>query len=144
MAAKAAGLYSASRLAWAVPTASPSSRRRSSTARCLASFRFDDYKTTDRDEPDAPSLEHLVLTGVEPGAGNVEAARVAAEAENRARALQSRPANDLKPDDLAERARAIAGTSEASRSPSSTAARSSSAEWAAWRPSRAAPTPSLT
>jgi leucyl aminopeptidase len=112
VATKAAGLYSATRLAWAVPGGEPELAEAIVDGTVLASFRFDDYKTTDRDEPDTPSLGTLVLTGVEPGAENVQVARVAAEAENRARALQSRPANDLKPDDLAERAREIAATSE--------------------------------
>ena len=46
-------------------------------------------------------------------AAEVEAARVAAEAANRARELQSLPANELRPESLAERAREIADANDA-------------------------------
>jgi leucyl aminopeptidase len=113
VATKAAGLYSAASIAWEVPGGSVELATAIVDGTVLASFRFDEYKTTDRDEPEPAALETLVLAGVDADAGaEVEAARAAAEAENRARTLQSRPANDLKPNDLAERAREIAATHE--------------------------------
>ena len=113
VAAKTAALYGATTVAWAVPDGRADLATAVVDGTVLASFRFDEYKTTDRDGSESAALEALVLTGVgEDAAGDVEAARVAGEAENRARALQSRPANDLKPDDLAERAREIAAAYE--------------------------------
>ncbi len=110
---KAAGLYTATSVSWAVPDGRADLAAAIVDGTVLASFRFDEYKTTDRDEPAPDALGTVVLAGIDAGAReDIEAARIAAEAENRARVLQSRPANDLKPDDLAERAREIAAEHE--------------------------------
>ncbi len=110
---KAAGLYAATSISWTVPDGRADLAAAIVDGTVLTSFRFDEYKTTDRDDPEPAALDTLLLAGLESDAGDdVEAARVAAEAENRARVLQSRPANDLKPDDLAERAREIAAERE--------------------------------
>jgi leucyl aminopeptidase len=80
------------------------------TGTVLASYRFDRFKS---ESGDSPRLETLILLG---GAGLTEAAErahVAAEAQNRARDLQSTPANFATPTALAERAEEIATGSEA-------------------------------
>jgi leucyl aminopeptidase len=72
----------------------------------LGGYRFDRYRTRDRSERAQP-LTSLAVIG-----GNRAAARRAglvADATNRARDLQNTPPNDLGPDELADRARAIAG-----------------------------------
>ncbi|HSI79536.1 MAG TPA: leucyl aminopeptidase [Solirubrobacterales bacterium] len=76
----------------------------------LAGYRFDRYRGRDEGEPEPVALERLTLLApAGPGVENeVEAARVAAAAANRARELQDTPANDLSPADLARRAEEIA------------------------------------
>ena len=74
----------------------------------LASFRFDGFRDSGG-EAGRPRLERLDLLttdrGIEPA---VQVARAAAEAENRARELQSLPANRATPEYLAERALELA------------------------------------
>ena len=117
LAAKAAAPYEARSLAWQVP-GGPVSERDAVAAlvegTILAAFRFDRYKAADPDEP-PPRLERLVLVSADPAVlrEDVEAARVASEAANRARDLQSLPANELVPESLAERAREIAAANDA-------------------------------
>jgi leucyl aminopeptidase len=81
------------------------------TGTILASYRFDRYKSS-RDDA-SPQLESLTLVG-HPGLATVaEMGRICAEAQNRARDLQSTPANFATPTDLAERAEEIAAGSGA-------------------------------
>jgi leucyl aminopeptidase len=77
----------------------------------LASFRFDRFRKPDEDDP-PPRIEGLTLLGPESLAAPVEAARVAAEAQNRARELQQLPANFATPSYLADRASEIVSTHE--------------------------------
>jgi leucyl aminopeptidase len=72
----------------------------------LASFRFDRFRKPDEDEP-PPRLEELTILGPESLGAALAVARVAAEAENRARELQQLPANFATPSFLAERAAEI-------------------------------------
>jgi leucyl aminopeptidase len=117
IAAKAATACEAGSLAWDVPASDAVSPADAAAAitegTILATFKFDRYRSSDPDEPSA-SLERLVLAGAgDDVAGEVDAARVASEAANRARLLQSLPANELKPESLAARAREIAAAHEA-------------------------------
>jgi leucyl aminopeptidase len=77
----------------------------------LASYRFDRFKSGDGDE--APRLESLTLVGSAELGDAANVARVAAEAQNRARDLQNIPANVATPSFLAERAEEIAAGSDA-------------------------------
>ena len=77
----------------------------------LASYRFDRFKskTEDEDEEDGGKrLESISLVGEAELGEPIEAARVVAEAANRARELQDLPANVVTPSYLADRAKAVA------------------------------------
>jgi leucyl aminopeptidase len=117
IASRGAGAYDATAIAWDVPATVTLGAGDAVAAlvegTVLAGYRFDRYRSNDSDEP-SKRIERLVLAGVEGDvAAEAEAARVAAEAANRARELQSLPANELKPESLAERAREIASGSDA-------------------------------
>jgi leucyl aminopeptidase len=76
----------------------------------LAGYRFDRYRSGDPDDPPPGDIERLVLLSAD-GAGlehEAEAARVVAEAANRARELQDLPSNELTPSALARRAEELA------------------------------------
>jgi leucyl aminopeptidase len=73
----------------------------------LGSYRFDRYKSK-KDEDSSKHLEELTVIGDGAIAEDVEAARIAAEAENFARELQDLPSNVVTPSYLAGRAKAIA------------------------------------
>jgi leucyl aminopeptidase len=80
----------------------------------LASYRFDRFKRSDPDEEPPPRVDELMLLGPDgAGAEAAEAARVGAEAANRARDLQNLPSNVATPSYLAERATEIADAHEA-------------------------------
>jgi len=70
----------------------------------LALYRFDRFKTSN-DDADDDGIASLEVNGDE---GEVSAARVTAEAQNRARDLQNLPSNVATPTFLAERAGEIA------------------------------------
>jgi leucyl aminopeptidase len=78
----------------------------------LASYRFDRFKSkTEDDEEEAGNgkfLESISVVGDSELGKSVEAARVAAEAANRARELQDLPANVVTPSYLADRATTLA------------------------------------
>jgi leucyl aminopeptidase len=77
----------------------------------LASYRFDRFKSKkdgDEDEGSGKHLDQITVIGDGELAEPVEAARIAAEAENFARELQDLPANVVTPSYLAGRAEAIA------------------------------------
>ncbi|HUH81117.1 MAG TPA: leucyl aminopeptidase [Solirubrobacteraceae bacterium] len=85
----------------------------------LADYRFDQAKGAGSGKADAEAdaqpkqLEALVVAGQDPGLEPAVAqAAVVAEAANRARDLQNRPANDLTPSALAEHATAMAAELE--------------------------------
>jgi len=78
------------------------------TGTILGAYRFDRFKSSDPDDPEPPELESLTLIGPESVAAAAETARICAEAQNRARDLQSLPSNVATPSFLSRRAREIA------------------------------------
>jgi leucyl aminopeptidase len=113
VAAKEAGRLEATSAAWALPDGLDPEDAADAlvTGTILAAYRFDRFKSGDGD--DSPRLESLALLGPTELAEAAERARIAAEAQNRARDLQSTPANFATPTDLAERAEEIAAGSDA-------------------------------
>src|SRR5829696_2868094 len=73
----------------------------------LSVYRFDRFRSSRPDE-DAGGLEELVVSAHHDVSEAVARAAVVAEAQNAARDLQNRPANDLTPSALGERARELA------------------------------------
>ena len=112
IAAGEAGRSEASSIAWALPDGLPADVAADAlvTGTVLGSYRFDRFKSGGED---SPRLESLTLLGPAEAADAAERARIAAEAQNRARDLQSTPANYATPTDLAARAEEIAGASDA-------------------------------
>jgi leucyl aminopeptidase len=113
VAAGEAGRLEASSIAWALPEGVEREAAADAvvTGTILAAYRFDRFKSGDGD--DSPRLESLTLLGPAELAEAAERARIAAEAQNRARDLQSTPANFATPTDLAERAEEIGAGSDA-------------------------------
>jgi leucyl aminopeptidase len=114
LAQKQAARYDASSLAWALPGAGDPAASAAALVEgtVLASFRFDEYRKSD--EPPA-TLEQLTLIAPEGDDALAEAAKVAmvaSEATNRARTLQSLPANHASPEYLAGRAAEIGAEHE--------------------------------
>ncbi|HEX6667158.1 MAG TPA: leucyl aminopeptidase [Solirubrobacterales bacterium] len=112
LAAKEAGNLEARSLAWAVPNAGHPAAAAEAlvVGTILGAYRFDRYRSDSEDSP--PALEELTLLGSAELAEAAEAARILAEAQNRARDLQSTPANVATPAFLAERAEQIAAGAE--------------------------------
>jgi leucyl aminopeptidase len=111
LAAKEAARLEATSLAWAVPETTDDAAAAAAlvTGTILGGYRFDRFKSGEGGS--SPRLESLTLLG-DPGlADAAERARIAAAAQNRARDLQSTPANFATPAFLAERAEAIAASS---------------------------------
>jgi leucyl aminopeptidase len=111
IAARTAGSMDATSLALRGPegTDSEASATAIVEGAILASYRFDRFKSKgDEDEEDSKSLEELTVIGEGGLAEVVEAAQIAAEAENFARELQDLPSNVVTPSYLAGRAKAIA------------------------------------
>jgi leucyl aminopeptidase len=113
IAAKEAGRLEAGSIAWVLPETGDAAAAAGAlvTGTILAAYRFDRFKSGDGD--DSPRLGALTLLGPGELGDAVEAARVSAEAQNRARDLQSTPANVATPSFLASRAEEIAAASEA-------------------------------
>ncbi|MGD9737140.1 MAG: leucyl aminopeptidase [Solirubrobacterales bacterium] len=109
LVAKEAGALRASSLAWVLPAGiEPAAAAEAIvTGTVLGSYRYDRFRATDPDEP-APEIESLTLIGPAEAAGAAAAAEVVAAAANRARNLQSAPANFATPAHLGERAGEIA------------------------------------
>ena len=103
----------ASSLAWVLPDSADAEATAAAlvTGTILGAYSFDRFRKTDADEPAGP--QSLTLLAAEGVAAAAEAARIGAEAQNRARDLQSTPANFATPSFLAERAEQIAAGSEA-------------------------------
>jgi leucyl aminopeptidase len=101
-------------LAWVPPAAGDATEIAAAlvTGTILASYRFDRFRRPDPEEPQS-GLESLTLLGSPDLAGAAEAARVAAEAQNRARDLQNLPSNVATPSFLAARAEEIAAAHDA-------------------------------
>jgi leucyl aminopeptidase len=110
LVAKEAGKLSASSLAWVLPEGDDAEGLAEGivTGTILGAYRFDRFKSKDPEDPEPASLDSLALLGPEGIAAAAEDARVCAEAQNRARDLQSLPANVATPSYLANRAEEIA------------------------------------
>jgi leucyl aminopeptidase len=110
LAAKEAGRLGSSSVAWIVPEAEDREALAEGivTGTILGAYRFDRFKSSDAEDPPSPALESLTLIGPESIAEAAETARVCAEAQNRARDLQSLPSNVATPSYLARRAEEIA------------------------------------
>jgi leucyl aminopeptidase len=113
LATKEAERLQATSLAWAIPESDDASAATEAlvTGTILAAYSFDRFKSGDGDE--GPRLEELTLVGPAELEKAAEIARVAAEAQNRARDLQNIPANVATPAFLADRAEEIAAASDA-------------------------------
>lgn len=113
LVAKQAVQLKAGSLAWVLPASEDDAAAVEAivSGTILASYRFDRFQKAPEEAP--VRLESLTLLGPEGLAAAAETARVYAEAANRARDLQSTPANSMKPEDLAARAEQIAAGSEA-------------------------------
>jgi leucyl aminopeptidase len=113
LAAKEAGRLEATSIAWLPPDPVDDEIAAGLvTGTILGAYRFDRFLSSDPDDPPPPALESLTLLGPEALAGVAEAARVSADAQNRARDLQSLPSNVATPSFLAERAEQIAAAHE--------------------------------
>jgi leucyl aminopeptidase len=115
LAAKRAGQLEAGSLAWALPESADDAAAAEAlvTGTILGSYRFDRFLAADPDEPAPPRLESLTLLAPAGVAAAAETARVYATAQNRARDLQSTPANFATPTFLAARAEEIAAGADA-------------------------------
>jgi leucyl aminopeptidase len=115
LAAKRAGQLEAGSLAWALPESAGDDAAAEAlvTGTILGSYRFDRFLAADPDEPAPARLESLTLLAPEGVAVAADTARVYATAQNRARDLQSTPANFATPTFLATRAEEIAAGSDA-------------------------------
>ena len=110
LAAKEAGKLNATSVAWALPGSGDEEALAEGlvTGTILGAYRFDRFKGRDPDDPEPSALDSLTLLAPEGVAEAAEAARICAEAQNRARDLQSLPSNVATPSFLSRRAREIA------------------------------------
>ncbi len=110
LVAKEASKLSAPSLAWVLPEGDDAEALAEGlvTGTILGAYSFDRFKSKDPDDPAPTSLDSLTLLGPGGVAAAAEAARVCAEAQNRARDLQSLPSNVATPSYLANRAEEIA------------------------------------
>ncbi len=110
LAAREAGRLEATSIAWALPETSEDAAAAAAlvTGTVLGAYRFDRFRGADPDEPAPAPIETLTLLAPAGVAAAAEAARICAEAQNRARDLQSTPANVATPAHLAGRAEEIA------------------------------------
>jgi leucyl aminopeptidase len=109
LAAQEAVRLEASSLAWVLPETDDEATAAEAlvTGTILGAYRFDRFKGTDPDDP-PPGIESLTLLAPAGVATAAAAARVCAEAQNRARDLQSLPSNVATPSYLGRRARSVA------------------------------------
>jgi leucyl aminopeptidase len=116
LAAKEAGRLRAGSLVWALPECDDGGAAAEAlvTGTILGSYRFDRFKGKGAsEEGSASGVEALTLLAPESVAAAAETARIYAEAQNRARDLQSTPANFATPSFLAARAEEIAAGDDA-------------------------------
>ncbi len=108
VAAGQAGRLEAKSVAWVVPETDEAEAVAAGLVEgtILASWRFDRYRKPEEDET-RPSIEQLTIVGAEALSPAVDAARIGADAQNRARELQQLPSNVATPSFLAERAAEI-------------------------------------
>jgi leucyl aminopeptidase len=114
VAAKEAAKLEVTSLAWLLPESGEDEATAEAlvTGTILAGYRFDRYLSTDPKDPPPSHLESLTLLAPEGVAAAAEAGRICAEAQNRARDLQSLPSNVATPSFLGRRAREIASHHE--------------------------------
>jgi leucyl aminopeptidase len=114
IAAKEAAKLETASLAWLLPESDDAQATAAAlvTGTILADYRFDRFRSSEPDEPPPPRVESLSLIGAADVAEAAEAARICAEAQNRARDLQSLPSNVATPSFLGRRAREIASRHE--------------------------------
>jgi leucyl aminopeptidase len=114
VAAKEAAKLDAASVAWFLPKSDDDAGTAAAivTGTILADYRFDRYLSRDPDDPPPPRIESLTLVGPTELADAAEAARICAEAQNRARDLQSLPSNVATPSFLGRRAQEIASQRE--------------------------------
>jgi leucyl aminopeptidase len=112
--AKEAAKLEAASIAWALPDSGDEDATAGAlvTGTILAGYRFDRYLSRDPGDPPPPQVESLTLLAAESVSAAAEAARICAEAQNRARDLQSLPSNVATPSFLGRRAREIASHHE--------------------------------
>ena len=105
-----AGSYEARSIAWVPPAEGDAATVGAALVEgtILAAYRFDRYKSPAQDDESPPRIETLTLLGGDELSAPAREARVAAEAENRARELQNLPSNVVTPSYLADRAGEIA------------------------------------
>jgi leucyl aminopeptidase len=110
LVAKEAASLNAVSLAWALPEGEAAGALAEGivTGTILGAYSFDRFKSKDPEDPEPVSLGSLTLLGPESIARAAEDARICAEAQNRARDLQSLPSNVATPSYLADRAEEIA------------------------------------
>jgi leucyl aminopeptidase len=109
LAAKEAGKLKVASLAWLLPEHPDRGALAEAlvTGTILGSYRFDRFKSVDPDDPSPAELDSLTLLAPPDVAAAAEDARICAEAQNRARDLQSLPSNVATPSYLANRAEEI-------------------------------------
>ena len=115
LAAREAGRLQVGSLAWVLPASDDDEATADGlvSGTILAGYRFDRFQSTDPNEPAPPAVESLLLLAPDAVATVAEAARIGAEAQNRARELQSLPSNFATPSYLAGRAEEIAAAHDA-------------------------------
>jgi leucyl aminopeptidase len=115
LVAKEAGKLGAASLAWVLPESGDDAAFAEGlvTGTILGAYRFNRFKSKDPDDPAPQALESLTLLGPAGAAAGAEAARICAEAQNRARDLQGLPSNVATPSFLADRAEEIAAAHDA-------------------------------
>jgi leucyl aminopeptidase len=111
LVAKEAGTLEAAALAWVLPAELEPAVAAEAivTGTVLGSYRYDRFRAEDPDGP-AAEIRSLTLLGPAEAAAAAAAAGVVAAATNRARDLQSTPANFATPAFLGERAEEIAAS----------------------------------
>ncbi len=114
VAAKEAVKLEAASLAWMLPDSDDDGATAAAlaTGTILAAYRFDRFRSSDPSDPPPPQLESLMLLAPAAVAEAAEGARICAEAQNRARDLQSLPSNVATPSFLGRRAREISSRHE--------------------------------
>jgi leucyl aminopeptidase len=115
LVSKEASSLEVASIAWLLPESDDDEAAAAAlvTGTILGAYRFDRFRSPDPDEPAPAPLESLTLLAPPSVAAAAEAARVCAEAQNRARDLQNLPANVATPSFLSRRARSIASAHEA-------------------------------
>ncbi len=110
LVAKEADRLKVSSLAWVLPDGDDEAAAADAlvTGTILGAYRFDRFQSANPDSPPPPRLGSLTVLGPEAVAAAAEAGRICAEAQNRARDLQSLPSNFATPSFLSRRAREIA------------------------------------